>query len=78
MSARRGLCVLLALSCGAAGAEQIADIRQGTNLAVTLAPDGQTLVADLLGQLWSLPAAGGAGQPLRTAGEAARNPRFAA
>ena len=36
--------------------QQIADIRQGTNLALTLAPDGQTLVVELVGQLWRLPA----------------------
>ena len=58
------------------GEEQIADIRQGTNLALTVSPDGTTLVVDLLGQLWKLPAAGGAAEPLTQSGEAARNPRY--
>jgi Tol biopolymer transport system component len=67
----------LALAAFAAGAEErIADIRQGTNLAVTLAPNGSTLVIDLAGQLWTLPATGGGAVPLTPAGEQARNPRF--
>jgi len=69
--------VLGASAALAAGAEErIADIRQGTNFAVALAPDGATLVVDLLGQLWALPAAGGGARPLTPAGEEARNPRF--
>ncbi len=69
--------VWLVAAAGAAGAEErIADIRQGTNLSVALAPGGSTLVVDLLGQLWSLPAAGGGAAPLTPAGEQARNPRF--
>jgi Tol biopolymer transport system component len=69
--------VWLVAAAGAAGAEQrIADIRQGTNLSVALAPGGSTLVVDLLGQLWSLPGAGGGAVPLTPAGEQARNPRF--
>lgn len=56
--------------------ERIADIRQGTNLSVALAPDGATLVVDLLGQLWTLPATGGGAVSLTAAGEHARNPRF--
>ncbi|HEY9181790.1 MAG TPA: amidohydrolase family protein, partial [Gammaproteobacteria bacterium] len=50
--------------------------RQGTNLSVALAPHGQTLVVDLLGQLWSLPVTGGGAVPLTPAGSEARNPRF--
>jgi len=69
--------VWLVAAASAAGAEErIADIRQGTNLSVALAPGGSTFVVDLLGQLWSLPAAGGGAVPLTPAGEQARNPRF--
>jgi len=67
-------CALAAL--GDAGEERIADIRQGTNLAVALSPDGRTLVVDLIGQLWTLPAAGGGAVPVTPPGEQARQPRF--
>jgi Tol biopolymer transport system component len=67
--------VTLALS-PAAAEERVADIRQGTNLALDASPGGTTLVVDLLGQLWSLPGTGGAAVPLTPAGETARNPRF--
>ena len=67
--------VLLSAAAVASGEERIADIRQGTNLSVALAPDGGTLIVDLLGQLWSLPATGGGAVPLTPSGEQARNPR---
>ena len=69
------LLVLVTASAAASGEERIADIRQGTNLSVALTPDGSTLIVDLLGQLWSLPATGGGAVPLTPAGEQARNPR---
>lgn len=56
--------------------DRIADIRQGTNLSVALAPGGDTLVIDLLGQLWTLPATGGGAVPITPSGEHARNPRI--
>jgi Tol biopolymer transport system component len=71
------LASLLALTASAAAAEErIADVLQGTNLSVALAPGGSTLVVDLLEQIWSLPATGGGAVPLTPAGEQARNPRF--
>lgn len=76
---KRSLIAALAASA-AAGAvvaeERVADIRQGTNLSLALAPNGDTVVVDLLGQLWSLPATGGGAVSLTPAGEDARNPRF--
>ena len=74
----RALVAVLALvtAWAAAANERIADIRQGTNFSAALAPDGATLVVDLLEQLWSLPGTGGGAVPLTPAGEQARNPRF--
>jgi Tol biopolymer transport system component len=68
---------LLAL-CGTltARAAEIADLLQGTNLTFALAPNGATLVVDLAGQLWRVPAAGGGAEPLTAPGEEARNPRY--
>lgn len=73
---RVGALVLLALPVATVAEERIVDVRQGTNLSVTLAPHGQTLVVDLLGQLWTLPVTGGGAVPLTAAGSEARNPRF--
>lgn len=58
------------------GEELIADIQQGTNMALAIAPDRETLVIDLLGQLWELPVTGGAASPLTPTDEPARNPRY--
>ena len=58
------------------GEDLIADVRQGTNMALALAPDGETIIVDLVGQLWELPVTGGAATPLTPIDEPARNPRF--
>ncbi len=71
------LIALLALAGLGANAQEIAaSVSQGTNMAVALAPDGQSLVIDLMGRLWSLPVTGGGAQPLGPATDIARNPRF--
>jgi Tol biopolymer transport system component len=70
------LALFLAPTAAALAEDRIVDIRQGTNLSVALAPSGNTLVVDLLGQLWTLPATGGGAVPLTPPGEQARNPRF--
>jgi Tol biopolymer transport system component len=67
-------CCLIGSS--ASGQEVVASVSQGTNMALALSPDGETLVVDLMGQLWSLPATGGGAQLLLPAEESARNPRF--
>ncbi len=55
---------------------RVAEIREGTNMALALSPDGETLVADLLGGLWRLPVSGGAAAPLIPARDGVHHPRF--
>ena len=51
-------------------------LREGTNIAVALSPDGRTLAMDLLGSLWTLPASGGAARRLTDALMDARQPSW--
>ena len=70
----RGMLVSVVLAALAAGCRrapptETISIRthEGTTLGFDLSPDGQTLVFDLLGELWSLPGGGGAARPLTDA-----------
>ncbi len=44
--------------------ERTVRVEEGTSFAVTATPDGETLVLDLQGTLWRLPAAGGTAEAL--------------
>ena len=65
---------LLSTTC--LGENRIANIHEGTNIAVALSPNGDTLVIDLIGQLWQFPLSGGAANPFTPSTTIARNPRF--
>jgi Tol biopolymer transport system component len=74
---RRAAWICAACGLVAAGAAaQIADVRQGTNIAVALSPAQDSLVVDLMGGLWRMPASGGGATALVPSGEGVRNPRF--
>jgi Tol biopolymer transport system component len=78
MSARFVATVLLLCAAAAqpAMAEQrVANISQGTDMALALTADGESLIVDLLGRLWLLPAAGGGARQLTPDDESARHPR---
>ena len=52
-------------------------LREGTSMAAALSPDGRTLMIDLLGSLWTLPAAGGAARRVTDEFLDARQPAWA-
>jgi Tol biopolymer transport system component len=72
-----GVTASFALAGAAPGQTRITDVQQGTNLALALSPDRQTLVFSLLGGLWRMPVSGGAAEALTATGLGADNPRFA-
>lgn len=49
-------------------------LEEGTNMAVALSPDGSTLALDLVGRIWTIPAAGGVAQALTDPFGDARQP----
>jgi Tol biopolymer transport system component/imidazolonepropionase-like amidohydrolase len=53
-------CVLVGRGQPAAPRAVHLTLREGTNMAAALSPDGRSLAIDLLGTLWTLPAEGGA------------------
>src|SRR5262245_41576544 len=68
----RLLVALLLVSCGGGSASRDREVidltlHEGTHLSFDLSPDGRSLVFDLLGQLWILPADGGIARALTNA-----------
>jgi Tol biopolymer transport system component/imidazolonepropionase-like amidohydrolase len=51
-------------------------LTQGTNIAAAVSPDGTTVVFDLQGTLWVMPAAGGEAKPITDALYDARQPQW--
>lgn len=72
----RLLAIALLGPAAALAQQQIVDVRQGTDIAIAVSPDGQSLVIDLLGRLWRLPTSGGGAVPLTPTAEKARHPRY--
>lgn len=62
---------------GVAGARAVSvTVTEATNASASLAPDGRTVVLDLLNLLWTLPAEGGDAVPLTSVEEEASEPDF--
>jgi len=53
------------------------NLREGTNVAAALSPDGRTLMIDLQGSLWTLPASGGPAKRVTDEYLDARQPAWA-
>src|SRR6185436_8587984 len=51
-------------------------LHEGTSMAAALSPDGRTLALDLLGTLWTMPAAGGTATPITDIAMDARQPSW--
>ena len=51
-------------------------LHEGTNVAAALSPDGRTIAIDLLGTLWTMPAAGGIAKPITDISMDARQPAW--
>src|SRR5215467_10181078 len=59
-----------------AGHQVHVTLREGTNMAAALSPDGRTIAIDLLGTLWTLPAAGGTARAITDIFLDARQPSW--
>src|SRR6266536_2161337 len=83
---RRLLVIAIVLvPCAFTIAAQLQDARgvhvtlhEGTSMAAALSPDGRTIAIDLLGTLWTLPAAGGVARPITDISMDARQPSWSA
>jgi Tol biopolymer transport system component/imidazolonepropionase-like amidohydrolase len=53
------------------------NLREGTNMAAALSPDGRTLMIDLQGSLWTMPASGGPAKRVTDEYRDARQPAWA-
>jgi len=51
-------------------------LHEGTSMAAALSPDGRTIAIDLLGTLWTMPAAGGVAKPITDISMDARQPSW--
>ncbi len=80
MSAVVLIAILLTVSRTGGSAPQASEVdvtvTQGTNFAVAASPDGRTLVTDLLGSLWTLPAQGGSARRITDVLLEAKEPSF--
>jgi Tol biopolymer transport system component len=52
-------------------------VHEGTSMSVAVSPDGRTLVVDLQGSIWTIPAAGGAAKRITDLYNDARQPTWA-
>jgi Tol biopolymer transport system component/imidazolonepropionase-like amidohydrolase len=51
-------------------------LHEGTSMAAAMSPDGRTIAIDLLGTLWTMPAAGGTAKPITDIAMDARQPSW--
>src|SRR5207247_4411092 len=51
-------------------------LHESTSMAAALSPDGRTIAIDLLGTLWTMPAAGGVARPITDNAMDARQPSW--
>lgn len=82
-----GITILFAVSCqkmqtvleesdAIISHKKIVMVQEGTNMAASLSPDHQTIVLDLQGRLWTLPAKGGKAKPITDPLGDARQPAW--